>query len=1129
MYARDIQGGGAVSVQTGSELVRCLANSSVRAVFLDAPEVVVRDLDFAGALPMLLNRNFTIAGRQGAWPILKLEASQKVKLGRAVIWHMTQIQLVQAFQDFALKGVDFFTASDPGSQAKMVHYNSSSQLVNTGGVWDPSWINLAAYARPAEYPDQYQRIAELDPRPSNCTTSTSAPPMDRCWLFKALVRDFVIAATRAQDSGTAVPKYFTIHMVESYSTLAPITNNGTASSGGGASAGVVLNVTTGKEFVAGLLDPAVGELQIVVQYLFLVDSDFTEQVAQLPMPLERNVTVSGPGDLWPVFTAFTWKKVRLGAGVRFTFSNVVVKPVQTSTYFRAPNFGVFAASAPGSGAALVLQGSSNVLDIGIAGIYGYTWASSLRRPDSDPGIQVVSPYILNLDNCTEEQSAPPMKRCWENRAMFIDVAFSVFDVTPQGVTVAMNYDLKMYDTRILFDNYLPYECLDAQDAVSCYIRVTGNTVTTLPGTTKPPPAAVAAGSPSNSSSGTGGGSNSTGGGVGSGSSNVTGSSNSTVGGGAGGGGSSIAAEQSPANSTTPAAESGSADSSNTGVIVGAVVGGVVGLCAVVLAIVALLMRRRRRSKQQLDKLKDSQQASVAGGKGGSSESTGDAQSAKGRSAAAPCSSSSGSASAGAPLPASPGGGNPLTPVDIELGLSDGPGTGTGTGGPDSRSTAPPDSKTSTRLPPRPSRDDPVVHATPFRKDFCTQLLVTEDVDPSTGLPQWREVQVYDLSSAAGGGGLRRLAAAGSAGRPTTDGGSSGRQMRSGPTLSSTDASCTMPGTEADTTSNGEGTQTNTAAGEHSRGLDCGASAALAAADAKREAQARIDASAAASAQDPPPVVQLLPRVLGKGAFGKVIEGTYHGERVAVKLLDTHPDGQSQNGLTHETLVQAFVQEVEVLARVDHPCCVRLLAACVVKPQLALVMELMDTNLEKLIYGAALSEGAQAQAHVPLSLHKVLHIAIEITRGLQYLHPTVIHRDLKPANVLISNPESDTPIVKLTDFGLSRISVNTLRTNTPEAGTPAYVAPDFGMTLWSMVTAKAPWQGSTPAALAYQVFRGRRPSFRGVAPSRCPAKLEQLIHSCWDADPLRRPAASEALKTLLLIQEQLASAARQPYH
>ncbi|KAG2455058.1 hypothetical protein HYH02_000883 [Chlamydomonas schloesseri] len=286
--------------------------------------------------------------------------------------------------------------------------------------------------------------------------------------------------------------------------------------------------------------------------------------------------------------------------------------------------------------------------------------------------------------------------------------------------------------------------------------------------------------------------------------------------------------------------------------------------------------------------------------------------------------------------------------------------------------------------------------------------------------------------------------------------------------------------------------------------------------------ASCEAPAAAQVE----VVELLPHKLGKGSFGRVVEGRYRGQRVAVKqALDLH-DGLA---MPVAKMIASFLQEVEVMGRCEHPNTCKLLAACLAPPKLCLVMEMMDTNLESLIYGGP-------PGHL-LPLPKLLHIAIQVAQGLEYLHPTVYHRDLKPANVLISNPESDTPIVKLTDFGLSKITEMTVQTANPEAGTPAYMAPEtfdvnnyklthkvdlyaFGVMLWAMLTGEEPWKGYPLVSVAFSVHCGRRPPLAELSEERCPRKLRRLIEQCWDAQPRRRPAAAEAVKELFLLQEQL---------
>ncbi|KAG2498471.1 hypothetical protein HYH03_003724 [Edaphochlamys debaryana] len=274
-------------------------------------------------------------------------------------------------------------------------------------------------------------------------------------------------------------------------------------------------------------------------------------------------------------------------------------------------------------------------------------------------------------------------------------------------------------------------------------------------------------------------------------------------------------------------------------------------------------------------------------------------------------------------------------------------------------------------------------------------------------------------------------------------------------------------------------------------------------------------------------VQLLPTVLGRGAFGRVYEGlwTSTGERVAVKVMrDVFEDGAPVDHLR-----ASFAQEVEVLGRCCHPNVVRLLAACVQPPRMLLVMELMETSLERVVY---------CTPPVLIPLPKVLMIFLDIARGLEYLHPTILHRDLKPANVLINNPTGERPVAKLTDFGVSRLRSTVLVTKHPEAGTPAYMAPEtfdvknytlshhvdvysFGVCLWVCLTGEHPWQGLTMVEVAYKVTIGReRLPLAGLPQERCPPRVRALLEQCFEHEPRRRPAAAEVAKELKSILESL---------
>ncbi|KAG2447061.1 hypothetical protein HYH02_007812 [Chlamydomonas schloesseri] len=246
-------------------------------------------------------------------------------------------------------------------------------------------------------------------------------------------------------------------------------------------------------------------------------------------------------------------------------------------------------------------------------------------------------------------------------------------------------------------------------------------------------------------------------------------------------------------------------------------------------------------------------------------------------------------------------------------------------------------------------------------------------------------------------------------------------------------------------------------------------------------------------------------------------------------------------LTHGGAARrTMAQEVEVLARLQHPNIVQLLAANLNPACPCLVVELMDTSLDKLLHGCGGGGGRGAVTSSQpalLPLNTVLHIALQVARALSYLHPTIIHRDLKPGNVLISDPGSATPLVKIADFGLSRLQDTVLITAHVDVGTAPYMAPEaldarnciithhsdmysYGIMLYEMLAGARPWRGLNMLQIARAVCeRQARPRLEDLSEARCPQALRALVSQCWDPVPERRPSAAEVAKQLAIMVAQ----------
>ncbi|XP_071704601.1 G-type lectin S-receptor-like serine/threonine-protein kinase At1g11330 [Rutidosis leptorrhynchoides] len=144
--------------------------------------------------------------------------------------------------------------------------------------------------------------------------------------------------------------------------------------------------------------------------------------------------------------------------------------------------------------------------------------------------------------------------------------------------------------------------------------------------------------------------------------------------------------------------------------------------------------------------------------------------------------------------------------------------------------------------------------------------------------------------------------------------------------------------------------------------------------------------------------------LGEGGFGPVYKGSLPGNRdIAVKRLST----RSSQGR------EEFMNELKLIAKLQHTNLVRLLGCCVEEDEKILMYEYMpNQSLDKFLFDPS--------KKVNLDWNKRYKIIEGIAQGLLYLHKysrlKVIHRDLKASNVLLD--QMMTP--KISDFGLARI-------------------------------------------------------------------------------------------------------------
>ncbi|XP_067934321.1 epidermal growth factor receptor-like isoform X2 [Watersipora subatra] len=247
-------------------------------------------------------------------------------------------------------------------------------------------------------------------------------------------------------------------------------------------------------------------------------------------------------------------------------------------------------------------------------------------------------------------------------------------------------------------------------------------------------------------------------------------------------------------------------------------------------------------------------------------------------------------------------------------------------------------------------------------------------------------------------------------------------------------------------------------------------------------------------------------ILGSGAFGTVYKGVWlpRGENikipVAIKVLQ---EGNSP----HQN--KELLEEARVMASIEHPCCVRIVAVCMTQ-QMMLITQLMPL-------GSLLDYVRNNKDMIGSKV--MLNWCAQIAKGMMYLESKgVVHRDLAARNVLVRTPNQ----VKITDFGLAKL----LDYNVGEYHSAGGKMPikwlalesihhrkfthktdvwSYGVTLWEMFTyGQKPYEMTRPWEVPELLGKGERLP----QPTICTIDVYMIMIKCWVIDADSRPSFVE---------------------